>query len=225
MVIAFAASASIMFDPKYCLIVEDNPDTLSWLDSCVKEAFSESAIFCATSVASARQLIAERRYGLALIDLGLPDGSGMDLISDLRRACEDCYIVVATIYDDDKNLFSALRSGAKGYILKDQDKHNIVSYLLGIQQNRPPISDASSQRLIDHFNNKGSQLADSGLTPREEDVTRLIAKGCSVEEAAGLLELSPDTVKGYVKAIYSKLEVNNRAELTIKAINLGLIEA
>ncbi|MCG8412764.1 MAG: response regulator transcription factor [Pseudomonadales bacterium] len=214
-----------MLDSNNCLIVEDNPETQSWLESCVREAFSASSTHCADSLDSARKLISQHSYGLALIDLGLPDGSGLDLIADLRRTHEDCYIVVATIYDDDKNLFSALRSGAKGYILKDQDKDNIVSYLLGIQHNRPPISDASSQRLIDHFNNKGSQLADSGLTPREVDVTKLVAKGCSVEEAANLLELSPDTVKGYVKTIYSKLEVNNRAELTIKAISLGLVEA
>ena len=176
-------------------------------------------------LASARELLNQQSFGLAVVDLGLPDGSGLDLITELKQRNQSCYIVVATIYDDDKSLFTALRSGARGYILKDQDKDNIVGFLKGIQQNRPPLSDASSQRLIDHFNNKGSELEKSALTPREVEVTRLIAKGYSVDETAGLLSLSPDTVKGYVKNIYTKLDVNNRSELTIKAISLGLVDA
>src|SRR5690606_22776112 len=128
-------------------------------------------------------------YDLALIDLGLPDGSGMDIIRALSARSHPCYIVVATIYDDDRNLFSALKAGARGYILKDQDRNRIVSYLQGIRKNRPPLSAASSQRLIDHFNGKGEALASSGLTPREIEVVCLTGKGCSVEEAAEMLKL------------------------------------
>jgi DNA-binding NarL/FixJ family response regulator len=208
----------------HCLIVEDNTETRSWLATCVRSAFSASTIASAEDLKTARSLMAEQKFDLALVDLGLPDGSGLELIAELKRGQGDCHVIVATIYDDDKNLFTALRSGANGYILKDQDKDKIVGYLKGIQHDRPALSDASSQRLIDHFNNSGSDLADSGLTPREIDVTRLIAKGYSVDETAGLLELSSDTVKGYVKSIYTKLDVNNRSEVTIKAVKLGLIE-
>ena len=213
-----------MIDNNRCLIVEDNPETRAWLELCVESAFNAMDLSSVADLASARALIKQQDFGLALIDLGLPDGSGLDLIAELKQSNEDCYIVVATIYDDDKNLFSALRSGARGYILKDQDKDNIVGYLKGIQQNRPPLSDASSRRLIDHFNAKGSELEKSSLTPRETEVTRLVAKGYSVEETANLLGLSPDTVKGYVKNIYTKLDVSNRAEVTVKAISLGLID-
>jgi len=214
-----------MFDSANCLIVEDNAETRMWLKSCVQQVFNTSKLYDVASLHEARSLTGKVKFKLALVDLGLPDGSGLDLIAELSKEQSGCYIVVATIYDDDKNLFTALRSGAKGYILKDQDKDRITSFLKGIQYDRPPISDASSQRMIAHFNNKGSDYRDSGLTPRETDVTKLIAKGCSVEEAASLLELSPDTVKGYVKNIYAKLDVNNRSELTIKAINLGLVDA
>lgn len=208
----------------HCLIVEDNPETRSWLQTCLHGAFSDASISAADTLQSARTLVAAESFDLALVDLGLPDGSGLDLIAELKQGQPDCHIIVATIYDDDKNLFTALKSGANGYILKDQDKDKIVGYLKGIQQNRPALSPSSSLRIIEHFNNSGSNLAESGLTPREIDVTRLIAKGYSVEESAGLLELSPDTVKGYVKAIYSKLDVNNRSEVTIKAVKLGLID-
>lgn len=213
-----------MFKDAHCLIVEDNPETRIWLDACVKSAFDSIRTHCSENFTNAKNLISETDFQLALIDLGLPDGNGLDLIAEFKQSRSDCYIVVATIYDDDKNLFAALRQGAKGYILKDQDKDRIVSYLQGIQYNRPAISDASSQRLIDHFNQKGVELDSSGLTAREVEVTRLVAKGYSVDETAKLLKLSPETVKGYVKNIYSKLGVNNRSEITLKAISLGLID-
>ena len=109
-------------------------------------------------------------------------------------------------------------------ILKDQDRDRIVSYLQGIRKDQPPLSPASSQRLINHFNNKGNARREVRLTPREEEVLCLIAKGYSVDEAADLLSLSADTVKGYVKSVYAKLGVSNRSEVTLEAIRLGIIE-
>ncbi|MDP1931083.1 MAG: response regulator transcription factor [Gammaproteobacteria bacterium] len=207
------------------LIVEDNPETREWLISCVQTAFPMLRVSTADDLASARQVIAAGRFDLALVDLGLPDGSGLDLIRILSSQTHPCYIVVATIYDDDRNLFTALKSGARGYILKDQDRERIVSYLQGIKKNRPALSAASSQRLIEHFNNKGSALEQTGLTPRETDVICLIGKGYSVEDVAGMLNLSPDTIKGYVKSIYAKLGVSNRSEVTLEAIRLGIIDS
>lgn len=209
----------------HALIVEDNPDTREWLCLCVQTAFPALSVTSAQDLASARVAIAGNNFDLALIDLGLPDGSGIELIKALNGNHHPCYIVVATIYDDDRNLFTALKSGAKGYILKDQDKERIVSYLQGIKKNRPPLSAASSQRLIDHFNNMGMALDNSSLTPRELDVICLVGKGYSVEDAAAMLQLSPDTVKGYIKNIYTKLGVSNRSEVTLEAIRMGIIDS
>jgi DNA-binding NarL/FixJ family response regulator len=215
------------FDEGQALIVEDNLETRRWLADCVKSAFPALQQTLAASVAEAEPHLLGA--SLALIDLGLPDGSGLDLIRTLRQQNADCYVVVATIYDDDHNLFTALKSGAKGYVLKDQDRDKIVGYLQGIRHNRPVLSEASSQRLIDHFNSSGDvqsrELEQARLTPRETEVTCLIAKGYSTEEVAVLLQLAPDTVRGYVKSIYGKLQVSNRAEITLKAVRLGLIDA
>ncbi|GJM14549.1 MAG: DNA-binding response regulator [Pseudohongiella sp.] len=207
------------------LIVEDNLDTQAWLVNCVHSAFPSVRTDTADNVEEALSLLRQNSYGLALIDLGLPDGSGIDVIRALKNKDDSCHIVVATIYDDDKNLFTALKSGAKGYILKDQDKDRIVGYLQGIKHNRPAISAASSARLIEHFNSRGDALEEANLTKREIDVICLIGKGYSVEESAGMLSLSPDTIKGYIKNIYAKLGVKNRSEVTLEAIRLGLIES
>lgn len=207
------------------LVVEDNPETRSWLLTCVGAAFPELLLCAAANLAEAMTLLQAQQFDLALVDLGLPDGSGMDVIRALHRSQPDCYVVVATIYDDDRNLFAALKCGAKGYILKDQDRDRIVSYLQGIKKNQPPLSASSSLRLISHFNNKAAALAQAKLTPREVEVLCVIGKGYSVEDAASMLQLSADTVKGYVKTIYVKLGVSNRSEATLEAIRLGLIDA
>ncbi len=214
---------------KRALVLEDNLETQSWLVNCVNDAFPAIEVDVASCLAEATSLVEHHHYEIALVDLRLPDGDGLDFIKILTALPRPCHIVVATIYDDDKNLLSALKSGAKGYILKDQDKDKIVGYLQGIKLDRPAISAASSKRLIDHFNTRGaeleSEMSKAQLTPRETEVTCLIAKGYSVDEAAGVLELSPDTIRGYVKNIYQKLGVNNRSEITLKALKLGLITA
>lgn len=120
------------------------------------------------------RLLDELQFTLSLIDLGLPHGSGTNAMRALHATQSQCHVVVATIYDDDRNLFAALKSGAKGYILKDQDRGRIVSYLQGIKKDQPAISAASSQRLINHFNNKADALAAAKLTLREVEVLCLI---------------------------------------------------
>ena len=211
-------------DNAFALVVEDNPETRQWLVKCVKTAFSELEVVEAGTLAQAMEKIRLYKLSMALVDLGLPDGSGLDVIRTLQNDQPECYVVVVTIYDDDRNLFTALKAGARGYILKDQDRDRIVSYLQGISKDQPPLSPASSQRLINHFNNKGNARRDVRLTPREEEVLCLIAKGCSVDQSAELLNLSADTVKGYVKSVYAKLGVSNRSEVTLEAIRLGIIE-
>lgn len=210
--------------PMQALVLEDNPETRAWLHSCVSLAFAGIQVYEACGVQEGQRLLGSQHVDLAVIDLGLPDGSGVEVIRSLHAAQPQAHIIVATIYDDDHNLFAALKAGARGYILKDKDRERIVSYLQGITKNQPAISAASAQRLIEHFNHKADALADARLTPRETDVLRMIGKGYSVEDTAAMLQLSAETVKGYIKTIYLKLGVCNRSEATLEAIRLGLID-
>jgi DNA-binding NarL/FixJ family response regulator len=204
------------------LLVEDNPDARDWLTRCLTEAFPAYGLHSAETLAAGEHLLKSHDFNLALIDLRLPDGDGMELIRALRSRQPDCQVVVATIYDDDKNLFAALKAGAQGYILKDQDKDKIISHLLGLQQNRPAISAATSRRLISHFNQQGSELSQYRLTTREHEVLVLLSKGYTIEQTADALNIAVETVRGYVKSLYGKLGINNRAELTLVAVRLGL---
>jgi DNA-binding NarL/FixJ family response regulator len=204
------------------LLVEDNPDAREWLSNCLGEAFPHFSIHSAATFMEGKSLLSSRQFSLALIDLRLPDGNGIDLIRTLRATTPECKIVVATIYDDDKNLFTALKAGAQGYILKDQDKDKIISHLHGLKQDRPAISAATSRRLISHFNQQGDELSDYKLTAREHDVLILLGKGYTVEQSAEALGIAMETVRGYVKTLYGKLGINNRAELALIAVRMGL---
>lgn len=213
-------------EPKRVLIVEDNVDTLPWLIDCVKKAFPKTTVMTGIDVSSALQIVKQYPIDIALIDLGLPDGSGLQVIHALKQSTKSkqAYIVVATIYEDDKHLFAALKTGAQGYILKDQDRDKIVSFLLGIADGLPAVSDKVTKNIISHFNAKGEAAEEVRLAPREQDVLKLIAKGFSVSDSANILGLTSNTVKGYVKAVYSKLGVGSRAEATVEAIRLGLVD-
>ncbi len=210
--------------PATILILEDTPETMVWLTNVTLAAFPDATITGATNLADAIEIVRHQSFDLALVDLGLPDGSGITLIDEVRNLKQDTFLVVATIYDDERSLFDALRAGANGYLLKDEPKETILKYLLGVLENHAPVSKNSMEMVLNHFHKQGESRRESDLSVREEEVLRLIAKGLSVVEAAGLLELQANTVKGYVKTIYSKLGISTRAEATSYAIQRNLID-
>jgi len=209
--------------PKTVLIVEDTPATLEWLRTVVSDAFSDAAIITATNLAEAGERVAQQSFDFALVDLGLPDGSGLDLIKRIRKVMgREPYIVVATIFDDDKNLMTALREGANGYLLKDESHQTMVEHLRGAVENRPPMSSRSLDRVITKLNRDTSD--EVPLTEREQDVLRLIAKGYNVTQTADMLGLTKNTVKSYLKTVYAKLGISSRAEAAAEAIKRQLID-
>lgn len=205
------------------LIVDDLAASRDWLSAALVIAFPGIAISTADSIAGAQPSIASPPQ-LALIDLGLADGSGVRLIEQLHPL--GCCCIVATVFDDDAHLFPALRAGAQGYVLKDQSQHQLADMLRGIGNGEPALSPSIARRLLKHFQaaTPPQQAAPAAeLTGRETDVLRLIAKGHTNAEVAQLLELSAHTVSGYLKEIYRKLRINNRARAAVEAIRLGLI--
>jgi DNA-binding NarL/FixJ family response regulator len=228
------------------LIVDDLPEALAMVRAAVLEAFAEARCAEADSMAAASALLAERCFDLALIDLGLPDGDGVDLIARVARAQPDCLIVVATIYDDDEHLFRALQAGAQGYLLKDQPRGWLVRQLLGLAQGQPPLSPAIARRLLRHFRaeaadrtppavvtGRGAPMPampgpasfgspEAELTAREREVLSLLAQGARSADIALALGISRHTVGDHVKHIYRKLEIGSRAEAALRARRLGL---
>ncbi len=206
------------------LVVEDMPDTRNWLEDVMSMTFPGIRIMVAATLAEAREAISSQVPDVALIDLGLPDGSGISLISELNRSAPQTLSVVATIYDDDHHVFPALRAGARGYLLKEQDKGILSRLLKGITSGEPPLSPSIARKLLHFFQPEPVQESDCRLTQREEDVLRLIAKGYKLADVGTMLNISRHTVAGYVKTIYRKLNVSTRAEATLEATRMGIVQ-
>jgi len=203
-------------------ILEDVPESQDWLRQALAESFPGIVIEVADSLQEARQVLrAGPPPDIALIDLGLPDGSGIEIIDLIQQKSPATLCVVASIYDDDGHVFPALRAGARGYLLKDQPVSAIVVALRGIAAGEPPLSPAIARRMLAFFNRPVP--APAGLTARETEVLRLIAKGITQAETARLLAISQHTVAGYVKDLYRKLNVSSRAEAAVLARDMGLI--
>ncbi len=212
------------------LIVDDHAGARAWLERAARVAFPNCEIATAANVAGAMLAFAqppEKLPELALIDLGLPDGNGTDLVRALKARAPGAFAVVATMFDDDAHLFPALRAGAQGYVLKDETEAELVRLLLGIANGQPPLSASIARRVLMHFAAISPQAAPAitgeHLTERESDTLKLIAKGFNVPKIAELLGISKHTVAGYVRDVYRKLSVSSRAEATMAAAQRGLV--
>lgn len=216
--------------PRLCLVVEDQAANRDWLSAVLRQAFPGLDIVEVGSLREARQWVESdpraASLWLALIDLGLPDGSGVELIRYLKRGAPGALLVVASIYDDDQHLFEALSAGASGYLLKDQEGDAMAHYLKRIEAGEPALSPSIARRLLGYFAETPREAeADGGearLTGRETETLTLLARGLTIAEVARALDLKPQTVAGYVKVIYQKLNVTSRAEATLKAVKRGL---
>ncbi len=216
------------------LIVEDHDETRQWWEKELPRLFPGSDICATTTLQEAREILQRKHFWLAIIDINLPDGSGVDLIEEVTQRFPDMFCVVCTIFDDDYHIFKALRAGAQGYLLKDQPRQRQLEQLKEILHGQPPLSPGIARRILRFLSQtqppsesppKQEAHAASNLTVRETEILRLIAKGYSRPEVAKLLDLSLNTVSTYTKSIYQKLDITRRAEAVVEAVRLGLIKS
>jgi DNA-binding NarL/FixJ family response regulator len=207
------------------LLLEDLPEIRVWLRKLVLQVFPMAKIAESSRVHDALELAAAVKFDLALIDLGLPDGSGVAVVTKLRDLQPEAQSVVVTIHDDDEHLFPALQAGAFGYILKEQPREQITEQLQRISQGEPPLSPSIARRVMSYFADKGkphTTVPNVSLTERESEVLLRVAKGYTLPEIGTQLGLSRHTIADYVKQIYRKLNVSSRAEAALEAQRLGL---
>ena len=211
---------------KNILLLEDLPEIRSWLKALVMQVFPNAQIVECARVHDALAQVSAQKFELALIDLGLPDGSGVDVVTALREAQPEALSVIVTIHDDDDHLFPALQAGAYGYILKEQSRELITEQLQRISQGEPPLSPSIARKVIAYFAAQAKPQANAlphvQLTERESEVLLRVAKGFTLPEIGVQLGLSRHTIADYVKQIYRKLNVSSRAEAALEAQRLGL---
>lgn len=214
--------------PISVVIVEDDAPTRRR----IADGLSDGAAFHVSQAATlteARQLLAQGYPDVLLTDLQLPDGHGMDLIRDVRQHSPATEIMVISILGDEESVISAILLGANGYLLKDAFLTDIADTVHDLMRGHSPISASIARFIVKRTQSRNgpaarSDLNTAKLTAREIDILWGIAKGFSYADIADYLGISRQTVPGYIKNIYRKLEVNTRGEAVFEALQQGLIK-
>ncbi|MDE3009579.1 MAG: response regulator transcription factor [Pseudomonadota bacterium] len=233
-----------MLGPSEILVVEDSPDSVVVLANALTRTFPGARLTLAGSIREFHSRMAGLgALDLAVVDLGLPDGSGHEVIDCVRAHWPEAQILVYTLFDDDGNLFEALKKGANGYLLKFDPPARLIAALRAIMDGEPPLSPKIALRMLrefthmgrvprpeDHTDAEADNLEeehardDSNLTPRELETLTLTAKGLRLPDLAENLGVTRSTAATYLKRIYRKLGVNSRAEATTEAVRMGLVK-
>jgi DNA-binding NarL/FixJ family response regulator len=211
-------------------IVEDDIQFLDTLCIAIKEAEGMYASGIATTRSEGLALLREIPSDVLVVDLGLPDGSGIDVIQKAARVWPTCNIMVSTVFGDEMHVMRSIEAGAAGYLLKDSTPSKLVSEIRNLANGGSPISPIIARQILTRFRrlSPGAQQqkeedSPSLLSPREREVLELVTKGFTANEIAKLIQVSHFTVRSFVRRIYSKLNVTSKAEAIYEARNLGLL--
>lgn len=176
--------------------------------------------------------LAEHTPDVLLVDLGLPDGSGLELIRVCARLHDQCEIMVVSMFADEGNVLASIEAGALGYVHKDAADTDIVEAILSIRSGGSPMSPSIARRMLKRIRSSSStpptrpaaSATAAELTPRETEILNLISRGYSYQEAADLLQIMVSSVQTHIKSMYRKLSVNSRSEAVFEARALGLLQ-
>jgi len=172
---------------------------------------------------------AELQPSVILMDLKMPGTNGIEATRRIHETHPEIGLLVLTMFDDDDSVFAAMRAGARGYLLKDADKDEVVRAIVAVERGEAIFSPAIAQRMMQYFsaspassNRKGQPDEFAELTERELEILNLIAQGHNNLVIANRLSLSIKTVQNYVSSILTKLQVADRSQAIVRAREAGL---
>lgn len=221
------AAEGVELDP--ALIVEDDATTQRRLARLLAGLGDGSVrdIASAGSIAEAKARIAAQVPRLALVDIGLPDGSGIELIGWLHNHHPQVSTVVISAWGDEETVLAALQAGAIGYLLKEREDVELQLALQSIRRGGAPIDPFVARRILTLLPAAPPTVAagddEPMLSERETEILKLVARGYSNREIAELTSLSRFTIEGYTKTIYRKLAVGSRTAAVFEAKSRGLL--
>lgn len=221
-------------DKTTVLIVEDEPEFRLRFKQIVESEPTLELVGVAANKREAQELIERSRFDVMLIDLGLPDGNGTDLIRQVSAKRPDVDIMVVTVFGDEQHVVSAIEAGATGYILKDSTAADVVSCIRLLRAGGSPVSPVVARSVLRAIRNRmggtvsntrpgGPSPENNPLSQRETEILQLLAKGMSFNEIGEILGISPHTVTAHIKKIYRKLAVHSRGEAVYEATQMGLL--
>jgi DNA-binding NarL/FixJ family response regulator len=207
------------------LIADDHPLFRKGLRTLLNSTPETTIIGEATNGTVAVEMALTLRPDVILMDLQMPEGGGLSAIRRLTEEWPEARILVITLFEDDESLFTALKVGARGYVLKDAEEGEIVRAIEAVAQGEAIFSPAIAAHLMDYFaagqvSRRAAVLPD--LTEREREILALIARGRSNTEIAEALTLSLKTVRNHASNIFNKLQVADRTQAALRAREAGL---
>jgi DNA-binding NarL/FixJ family response regulator len=177
----------------------------------------------ASDGAEAREMAIRERPDLAILDVKMPKLTGLQATREIRAQAPDVAILILSMYDDERYLFEALKAGASGYVLKAQADSDLIDAVRAVERGEPFLTPEAQRALIQDVLGESSNREDE-LTPREQEVVKLVAEAHTNREIAGILHLSEKTVENHRSNAMRKLGMRDRVELVRYAIRKGLIE-
>ena len=207
------------------LIADDHPLFRKGLRTLLASMPQTVVIGEATTGREAVELAQSLEPDVVLLDLQMPDGGGLGAIRELAIRRADARILVVTLFDDDESVFTALKAGARGYVLKDADEAEMMRAIEAVAQGEAIFSPAIAARLMDYFAASRAAQPDSAfpdLTDREREILILIARGLSNAQIADELSISLKTVRNHASNIFNKLHVTDRLQAALRAREAGL---
>ncbi|MDB5762770.1 MAG: DNA-binding response regulator [Herminiimonas sp.] len=218
--------------PVSIMIVEDDAVTRRSLCLAVESEPSFQLVAAFDSVKPSLEWLENGKVDVLLTDLGLPDGSGIEVIRACVQHCPSADIMVITMSSDEDSILASIEAGAAGYVLKDAGRLDIVRALLDLRAGGSPISPLIARKVLARMRDGKKAIAANGseetaitiLTKREAAILDLIARGDSYGEVARLLSVSVGTVQTHVKNIYGKLSVHSRGAAVYEAQRRGLLQ-
>lgn len=216
-------------------IVEDNPEFLQHFASLIEAESDCSVCGLAATGSDAIRMIDAGRADLYLVDLGLPDMSGIDVIRHALRKYPDSEVMVISVFGDEQHIIESIEAGATGYVLKDCSPREIAQSIRTLREGGSALSPAVARKVLQRFRETSRQAplpaapasAEAGthaaMTEREVQILTDLSRGMSYKEIGELRSISAQTVAHHVKNIYRKLAVHSRGEAVYEASKRGLV--
>jgi len=201
-------------------IVEDNRVIGESLMEFVRtDTECECVCVCATAEQALKE-IPKRQVDIVLMDIQLPDISGIECTARLKQLLPSVQIIMVTVYEDTDRIFMALRAGACGYLLKRCTPEELISAIREVRQGGAPMSREIARKVIFSFQEPVATAAEvEGLSPREREILELLASGFPNKQIADRVGLTDGTVRWHLRHVYHKLHVRSRTEAALKFLS------
>jgi DNA-binding NarL/FixJ family response regulator len=201
-------------------IVEDNKVIRESLTEFVQTDSECACVYACATAEDALKELPKQQPDIVLMDIQLPDISGIECTARLKQLMPSLQIIIVTVYEDTERIFKALRSGACGYLLKRCTPEELVAAIREVRQGGAPMSREIARKVILSFQEPVAATAEvEGLSPREGEILELVAAGLPNKQIAARVGLTDGTVRWHLRHVYNKLHVRSRTEAALKYLS------